>query len=274
MLKAIITADELKTLSASDQAHYTKREDGMLYLTVEGINGYKLENTEALNRALERERENVKAEKKALAELAAKLDGVDVEEAKALIARKKAGKPDSDLQSAIDSAIKSVTEKLNGQHEATKTVLTKRDAQLARVMIDSHVESAILAEDGVPLLLKPHVSQYCRMVENSNTGEYEVRVVDAKGEARMSMEPDNNGPMGIRELVKSMKKKPEFQPAFKGSGGTGSGRVPGNSANGLGGKKLSADPSSPDFNLTELAKLKLSDPAAYKQLMDEFAASR
>lgn len=273
MLKAILTADEFNALAGDLKSHYSKRDDGSYYLSVEGVNGWKLENTEALNRALERERENVKTEKATRQALEANLEGIDLAEAKSLIAKKKSGKPDNDQQAAIDAAVKAVTDKLNLQTEEVKKTLARRELQLQKEMVKSRVESDILAEEGNAVLLLPHVAQYCKLVENTTTGEYELRVVDASGQNRMSMMPDNNGPMGVREFIKSLKKDPTYQVGFKGTGATGSGRTPAGPNSGGSGKKLSADPKSADYNMTELSKLKNEDPTAYKQLMDEYAAA-
>jgi hypothetical protein len=270
MLKAIVTEDEFKALSDSDKAHYVKK-NGKYHLSVEGVDGFKLEDVNALNTALERERENFKEAKKAKADLEAKLEGLDIDEAKRLIERKKSGKgapDDAELQSAIAQAI----DKEQKAHTATKSQLELTRNQLNHVMIESEAMAAIVAEEGFPNLLKPHVTARCKLIDLED-GKVAVRVVDEKGQVRMSMLPDNNGPMGIRELVSSMKKDPTFQPGFKGKGANGLGRDPAGGP--LGDvSDLSADPKSPKFNLTELSKLQKSNPAQYKKLLDEYRSSQ
>lgn len=271
MLKAIISDTEFKALSAAEQAHYTKRDDGRYGLVVEGVDGVKLENVDSLARALERERENVKNATREFNEHKAKFGDLDLDLAKRLIEQSKSGKG-MDNQAAIDAAIKAVTEKLNGAHDETKKVLKLRDEQLFEVLVNQSAAAAITAEDGMPALLTPHVVRQCKVVTLPN-GQYGVQVVDAKGEVRMSMDPENNGPMSVRELVKSMKKQAEYQPAFKGTGSTGSGRTAGSGSGGGSGTKLSANPKDPNFNLSKLMELKKSDPAEFKRLTDEARAA-
>lgn len=271
MLKAIVTQEEFAALSASDQAHYTKKEDGKFYLTVQGVDGWKLEDVNALNNALERERENVKTEKKARTELEAKVSGIDIEQAKKLIERAKSGKGDDNSQAAIDAAIAEISKKKDGEHDVTKQTLALRDSQLERVLIDLRAQQAIGAEEGNAVLLLPHVRSQCKIIQLEN-GEMDVRVVDEKGVHRRSMEPDNNGPMGIQELVKTMKKQAEFKAAFKGTGNTGSGRGAGTEGGGT--SNLSANPKSPYYNLTKLSQLAKDDPAEYKRLRDAYVAEQ
>lgn len=94
-------------------------------------------------------------------------------------------------------------------------------------LIDAQATAAIAAAKGVPELLLPHVKAHVKVVEDN--GNYEVAVVDAKGDPRINGKGE---PLKIIDLITEMKQSEVFGRAFEGTGHTGTGKEPNSAISG------------------------------------------
>lgn len=118
-----------------------------------------------------------------------------------------------------------IVDKAAKEQQKLREVLSKKDAFIARLLVDNAASQAISEVGGSVRLLLPHVRQHIRVVEDEVTGEPVAQVVDSKGTARIGSSAGE--PMSISEFVSELKGSDEFAPAFRGAGSTGSGTPPG-----------------------------------------------
>jgi hypothetical protein len=96
--------------------------------------------------------------------------------------------------------------------------------RIERHLVTSNAVSAIAEHKGVPQLLLPYVTNHIKVEELEN-GEFNLKVVDEKGEPLVNGKGD---PLTISEFVGGMQSNEVFGRAFEGSGATGGGMRPGN----------------------------------------------
>jgi|15BtaG_2_1085339.scaffolds.fasta_scaffold00847_11 hypothetical protein len=222
-LKAIISASAHDELGESIQPEYAKGDDGRFYLSVDPVDGYRLEDVSGLRSALERERENARTAK-------ASVDAfgdLTPDAARAAIA--KAEKLSGDIsetdkfRDAIAAREAQFVEKHTAEITSEKEKSGQLMGQLERHLIDAAATAAINASKGNVRLLLPHVRGAVRMIEGPH-GDYVAQVVDpATGVPKVTLKPGSQDPMSVAELVDTMKGSDDFGSAFAGSGNRGLG---------------------------------------------------
>jgi len=119
--------------------------------------------------------------------------------------------------------------------------LEARDAKLAklsqfaeRIVGENAARQALEQAGGIPDLLLPHALKAIKVVETDD-GDFVAQVIDPKGTPRIATAKGE--PMTIQMLVDEMKASDVFAPAFRGTGGAGSG-ARGTPANGTAGRVM------------------------------------
>jgi len=249
-LKAIVDQETYDGLDSILQSEYRKNSDGKLQLAVTAVDGMSLDNVASLKSSLQKERENVSAEK----EKVKSFEGIDATEAKDAISKVKDmadWTPSEEVQKKIDAKVNQMAKKHKDELEGFQGEINLTTAQLQKAMIDTDAISALSKERGKPKLLLPHIRNMTRLKKSEN-GAYIVEVLDGEGNVRISPEAGNTGLMSVEELVAEMKVMDDFAPAFDGSGQSGSGS---------GGSESSRSGSSSQVVLT---KEESRDPHKYR----------
>lgn len=235
MLRAIVSKEEFEKLEEAVRALYAPldgSEDRFL-LQVTPADGFVLEDVSGLKSALQKERQNVEAANTSLKAF----EGLDPKKARDALARiEEIGnwKPDDKVKETIRQREEQLTAKFDADLKVERDAREAAEGEVKRLLIDSAATEAISKAKGDVDLLLPHVRSQTR-VEAEN-GRFVARVIDPKdGSVRISMEPRNQDPMGIPELVTSMRER--FPAAFEGAAarGTGAAGQDGGGAGGGGG---------------------------------------
>lgn len=97
--------------------------------------------------------------------------------------------------------------------------------------VHGEVATAIASSKGSTKLLSPIVMRSVK-VEETESGETRVVVVDEAGKVRLTKKSNTPAPMSVSEFVESLKTDAEYAAAFEGSGvgGSGTGSTHGGSA--------------------------------------------
>jgi hypothetical protein len=191
------------------------------------------------------------AEKKRLADLAKKFDGLDPDAARtALQAAEEAERKRAEMAGDWKARETQLLEKVAANEKAKDATISSLSSALERRLVDAEATSALAAAKGSPKVLLPHIKAHVRVVQED--GEYVVQVVDSKGNQRIG---DAKGsPMTIAQLVEEMKEDPDFARNFDGTGSSGGGAAKSNGGAG-GAVRQIASTNSPDFlaNLSGIA---------------------
>lgn len=215
-----LTLDSLDDIDEAIKPLYVE-DNGKFKLAVEGI-----EDTASLKGALAKERKRADENEKQVKRW--QRLGKSDEEIEALIsAQEEHAQSEAERKGEWEKLRAQMNEKHAADIKALNDKLAAKDKAIERYLIDSQATAAIAGAKGVPDLLLPHVQRHVRVVEEN--GEFQVRVVDAKGDPRVNGKGD---PLSIPELVAEMKSTEIFGRAFEGSGQSGGGMPP---ANGGGG---------------------------------------
>ena len=220
-LDAIVSPEAHAKLPDHDRGHYTLK-DGKYHLGVNEVEGFRLENTTGLRSALEKERTNVTNLTASLRSFDG-LDAAKAREALSDVEKMRSWTPEDKVKDKINSTVKQVEEKHAAEMKQVADRANRYRAQSEKLLVDSAVMSAINKHGGSVELLLPHVRQMVQVHELQD-GTLEARVVGPDGTPRISLVPGATGPMGIDELVTTLKTNPVFQVAFAGNtkGGSGS----------------------------------------------------
>jgi len=200
---------------------------GKFIFTVDGSDGFALENVEGLKSSLGKERTRAETAENKIK----KFGDMDPDAARAAIAKvaefegidpKK--EADKLAQVKIDAATTQMAAKHSTEIEAErKKSLGYRD-QVQKLLIDNVAIKALEGKKGDVELLLPHVKTQVRLKENDD-GSFAVEVVDKDGNAKIG---DSQGkPMTVDQLVEEMSKSEKFGRAFEGVGQSGGGQRPG-----------------------------------------------
>lgn len=158
-------------------------------------------------------------EKRALEERLKAFDGLDPETVKsALDAQAKIEEEKAKAAGNFEELKRQQNErfeKARKEWDGEKTVLL---GTIERRVSDDETRAAISLEDGNAALLMPHVRSQIKVVKDGD--EYVAQVVDRKGNQRFTASGD---PMSIRDLVKEMREKDEYKPAFAAPAASGTG---------------------------------------------------
>jgi hypothetical protein len=190
-------------------------------------------------------------EKKALADLAKKYEGIDPDAARtAMQAAEEAERKRAEMAGDWKAREAQLLEKVAANEKAKDATISSLSSALERRLVDAEATSALAAAKGSPKVLLPHIKAHVRVVQED--GEYVVQVVDSKGNQRIG---DAKGsPMTIAQLVEEMKEDPDFARNFDGTGSSGGGASKSNGGAG-GAVRQIASTNSPDFlaNLSGIA---------------------
>lgn len=168
---------------------------------------------------------NAKAEKTAatteLAELKAKFKDVDPEEFHTLKGKAKDFENiDKAKQDGIDAVKRDLESKFTGQLTAAQQKLVNAQAKHASYILNDQIKSALakagVTDAGAKLLTGNLLNAVTTKVDDD--GEPEFRILDAKGNARLT---DNADPYTISDLVADARK--EFPQLFGSASGSGAG---------------------------------------------------
>lgn len=230
-------------LSSEQKALYKAHGDSYI-IDVEAVEGWALEDVSGLRSALESERNTVATQKAALRNF----DGLDPAKVKTDLARAQELMNDPTQKAITEAKIASITEQLEKKNKDILTPVQERNAflekQVHKTLKESAAIQAITAAKGNTKLLLPHVLAAIAVVEEG--GELISRIVDEKGQSRITRKEGSHGPMEISEFVESMKSHNDFKGAFEGTQMSGGGSGTGN--RGAGG-------SGGDFHITpEIAR--------------------
>jgi hypothetical protein len=233
-LKAQINADEFGKLPEPVQAEY--RQDGDNYvLDVTEVNGLALANVSKLETTLDKVRREAREAKK----LAEQYDGLDAKAARDALdfktkwdagelpndAKARLAEKEKQLKDQYEGRVGQLSESYKKQLEEAKTREQRLLNEVTSKTKRTEIQAAINKYDGNALLLEPVLSQRVVIVEED--GEFRRQVLGDNGKpmlSRLSGKTDQY--MDVDEFVAIMRTKPEYAPAFKGSGSTGGGNQP------------------------------------------------
>lgn len=232
VLKVVV--EKIEDVPESLREHYVPSDDGKFRL--DGV-----EDTSGLKSALEKERQERKSSKEALARFK------DIDPEKYFEMATALEKIETDRL-----AKKGDYEKMLGQvTDKHKTELEARDKESGRLrsaleknLIDAEATRAIAGAKGAPELLLPHVRQHVKVVEED--GEFVARVVGKDGTPRIG--GADGSLMTIEQLVAEMRNSDIYGRAFEGTGASGSGA---SNSGARGGQKTI---SRADFNKLDPAE--------------------
>lgn len=168
---------------------------------------------------------NAKAEKTAatteLAELKAKFKDVDPEEFRTLKGKAKDFENiDKAKQDGIDAVKRDLESKFTGQLSEKQQKLVNMQARHASYILNDQIKNALakagVTDAGAKLLTGNLLNAVTTKVDDD--GEPEFRILDAKGNARLT---DNADPYTINDLVADARK--EFPQLFGSASGSGAG---------------------------------------------------
>lgn len=225
-LKAKLSKDEHAKIG--DLAKFYVEKDGAFFLDVEPVDGFSLENGDGMRRTLSERTEKHKTASKAL-EAFVDDAGSPITPEQAREAVKKLSTFDSASEKEkVESRIKSVSEQLDRKYQGElaklKGDLTTRDKEIEKYVLD-HEVARVLTMPGTKgsfdLLIHPIRS--AARIERSTDGKHDVYFVDESGNPILTSVSGSAAKMKVEEYVKSMVKKPQYAPAFDGSGASGSG---------------------------------------------------
>lgn len=246
MLKAILS----KAPEDGIAQHYEQRGD-YWFLRVEPVTmqldgkevHYSLDDTGGLRNAL--------ADRKArqtTASTRAETLETELSAAKDKIKMLEDAEPDAKAASKHKSEMEQLQSKHKGEIEARDKRNDSLKGEVRRLGLDSAVDAGLtdVAKDGANAkLLRPHVMSALDILEDKETGRFNVIVKGKDGNARLSLKEGSTAPMGIGELLETMSKDETYEGSFKGasaagSGANGGGKPPGSNSGGAQDANLSA----------------------------------
>lgn len=244
-LKAIV--DDLDAVPEALREHYEEANDGGFRLKVEPARGWSLDNVDGLKSALSSER----AEVKRLKETVEQFGDMDPKKARDAVSRLEklaAEDPESKAAEQIEAIKRQMQEKLSAREQELSGVADRYRKQLERELIEARAAAAIAKNKGNVDLLLPHVQKMMRVDEEGEA--FVARVVDDKGEVRLTKKASSTDPMNVDELVESMRNDERYSAAFAGTGATGGGATSSRGGSNAGGTNLTK--LSPDARLAHL----------------------
>lgn len=222
-MKAKITKDEYEKLDKLLQAEYEEHEGDVYIAKVEPVDGLALDDTAALKKAKVAEQARADAAEAALK----KYEGLDPAKARSALKKvdEMAGwKPEQKVQEQIEHLKREMDEAHGKEKTELQARITKLEGGIQKTIAVGALNAAIAKAKGKPALLVPALLPRIRAVEDAKTGEWNVRVIGDDGNDRMSMKPNTQDWMSPDEYVETIvKKNPDYQPAFDGSGTSGTG---------------------------------------------------
>lgn len=243
-LKARLAKDEHGKLAESVRPLYVEK-DGMFFLDVEETDGWRLDNSDLLRKALGTERKRADDNEAVARELKKQFEGLDAAKARDALERLKeidAG----DLEGATKRKLKSLEDQLTAKYAAEidplRKSLTDREAEIDALTVDREIGDALgklQLIDGGRELLASHVKTrgVVRRVRGSD-GKSVVRVFGDDGNELVTREQGKSGPMSVTELMSTILRK-QFPGVYVASKQSGSGAQGSSGGEGNGNTNLS-----------------------------------
>jgi len=228
--------ESLEGVTEELRGEYVEAEGGYQLKILAGyVAKDAVEDVSGLKSALQKEREAARTAARRARELEDQFGGFDPEELNTL--RTEKAKADEDRK--VKAGEWELLKKQMNEKQAAE--LESRDAKISKLkkayddqLIESEVVTAISAAKGNAMLLKPHVSKNVKVVQDENTGAFNVQVVDDAGNPRV----DGNGKfLKVSDYVNEMRENDIFAGAFIGTQSSGGATPPGGGKGEGGGKK-------------------------------------
>jgi hypothetical protein len=158
------------------------------------------------------------------------------------------------IQARIKAEKDSLEEKHKGERSTWDTDRGSLVSQISELMVDGEVAKILSKPEikGSFVLLIGKVREHAK-VERDDKGKFRLRIIDPRtGASIPTAKSGSSEDMGLEEFILSLRKNPEFAPAFAGTGSTGSG-ASGTGRNG--GQRPNIDPKlSPENRLKLLRR--------------------
>jgi hypothetical protein len=242
LLRAIISVEDFAKLPDASKAAYqpdpVKDENGKVLghlLHVEPVDGFSLDNVGGIRNSFQQ----AAADRADLRKKLKAFEGLDPDQARVAIdqvERFKRANPEEKAREQIEAHKKELDAKWTKEVQDRDSRISHLSTQISKHLVVSAATAAIVAAKGKAILLLPHVERQVRVVEDN--GDFVARVVDDKGNVRITLKPGSTAPMGIDELVEEMRTSHDFASAFEGSGAYGTGQPPPGGGGGTGGKTM------------------------------------
>jgi len=231
-LKPIL--DSLEGLPDAIAEHYQSYSgndsslQGKYVLAVDSVDGWGLENTGALKRALAAEREAHRRYKGELGkytnESGEPLDPGHVTEALDRLRRLEEGdlSADDKLKERLEATTRQLEDKYGKQVQKLSSERDSLHDRLKRTIVKNAALSAISKHEGRARALLPHVESAVDVRFNDD-GTEELIVLDERRQPRVSPSQGSTGYMSVEEYVQELKGDPDFRGNFKGTDASGGG---------------------------------------------------
>lgn len=202
-----------------------------------------LDEADGVTKALQKERDNVAAAKKALTDLQAKYGDLDPEKAREALQRleeaeQEEAKKSGNFQAILDAANK----KFDAERAQLKQLLQEKDDLLATkettiqdIVLDQGLTAAIAKHKGDPLILLPIIKSKKEVKAVLDGDAYLPRVFDKDGNQVIGDTKGN--PMDLDQYVDLLKQHPSYAKGFEPTGNGGMGAHGGNGG-GAGGNVI------------------------------------
>lgn len=228
----------LDGLSADVAKEYLEQEDGTFRLDVSG-----LEDTGALRRAKEHEKNQRKVAQQKATQLESQIE--DLQEQIAALGDPSRGSADAVKLQKLEKQLKDASDKLTTREQELLGEISR--------LTSSAVADRLTADlTDYPDLMRPAITARLRTVMEN--GKSVVKVLDADGD---------EGSMTVEELKKEFENDKRFAPILRGSKGSGSG-APGTGSGGGQTKTKFSEYTGP-----ERVKLMNENPAEFERLRKE-----
>jgi len=210
--------------------HFGKGEDSKLRPEIEAVGGWALEDVAGLKSALGKQTDRADTAETILKKFEG-LDPAGARDALKKVAEMANFKPEEKIAEGIKVREQQLVERHGEDLRRLQTVNDKLAEQVRTLLVDNLATQAIISEGGDPEVLTPHVKARIRL-DRQEDGTFKRVVLDASGNPGIADAQGN--PLEVRHVIHELKTKPNFAPAFKGSGNSGSGS-PAQQASGGGG---------------------------------------
>lgn len=168
--------------------------------------------------------------------------GVAPEELVEIVKTVKTPKEEKKTETPDANIFNAKIEHLNSELQKRESVVNNYKTKLLNTHVESTLVSEIAKADGITELLKPMLQSRIRSSIDDN-GDISVTIVNPDGTPMFR----DGKEATIKDLINDIKSNEMFAGAFKVKPASGSG-----TKGSFSGGAVSADPSSPNFNLTQI----------------------
>lgn len=221
-LKALVSS--LDEVPESLRGEYAEIKDGprkgKFVLSVEGAEGYGLDDLVALKETLSKERK-IRSEYEGKLKAFGDLDAAAAREAMAQLEKLKGALPKDQVDQLVQSKIGEFKAKAEAERAELEKRLEQLDQSRRALAVRSEAMRALAALKGNPDLLLPLIERVADPVWQDGQDLPSVRIKDADGSHMVTRKSGSTDPMGIEEYVTVLRDK--YPQAFEGHGNTGSG---------------------------------------------------